>query len=40
MILIQPSTHHYELKNNELLIDFTNGCYGFESEKYILTKIE
>jgi hypothetical protein len=39
-ILIQPSTHHYELKNNELLIDFTNGCYGFESEKYNLIKIK
>lgn len=40
MILIQPSTHHYELKNNGLFIDFTNGCYGFESGKYNLIKIE
>jgi hypothetical protein len=40
MILIQPSTHHYELKDNELLIDFTNGCYGFGSEKYNLIKID
>jgi len=40
MILVQPSTHHYEFKNNELLIDFTNGCYGFEFEKYNLTKLK
>jgi hypothetical protein len=40
MILIQPSTHHYELNSNVLFIDFTNGCYGFESAKYTLTKID
>lgn len=40
MILVQPTTHHYELKENVLLIDFTNGCYGFNSMRYNLTKIE
>jgi hypothetical protein len=39
-ILVQPSTHHYEFKNNKLFIDFTNGCYGFKFELYNLTKIE
>ncbi len=40
MILVLPTTHFYELKNNELTIDFSNGCYGFEREIYNLTKIE
>jgi hypothetical protein len=40
LILVQPSTHHYEFKNNQLLIDFTNGCYGFEPQKYSLAKIK
>ena len=40
MILVRPSTHHYEFKNNVLLIDFSNGCYGFDSKIYNLTKIE
>ena len=40
MILVQPSTHFYELKNNELSIDFSNGCYGFVKEKYILIRLE
>ena len=38
-ILVQPSTHFYDLKNNELLIDFSNGCYGFSKEKYYLTRL-
>ena len=40
MIGVQPSTHVYELKNNELTIDFSNGCYGFDREIYHLTKLE
>lgn len=39
-ILVLPSTHYYELKNNELIIDFSNGCYGFDKEIYNLTKLE
>ena len=31
-ILVSPSTHQYSLTNNKLKIDFTNGCYGFNSE--------
>ncbi len=33
LILVQPTTHEYELKNNELTIDFSNGVYGFESKR-------
>lgn len=39
-ILVRPTTHYYEFKNNVLLIDFSNGCYGFDSQIYSLTKIE
>jgi hypothetical protein len=39
-ILVQPSTHKFELENNQLVIDFTNGCYGFQSKKYNLRRIE
>ena len=39
-ILVRPTTHHYEFKNNVLLIDFSNGCYGFGTKIYNLTKIE
>ena len=31
-ILVSPSTHNYTLTSDELKIDFTNGCYGFNSE--------
>jgi hypothetical protein len=31
-ILVSPSTHNYSLNINKLKIDFTNGCYGFDSE--------
>ena len=36
-ILVLPTTHHYEFKEKELLIDFANGCYGFDKKviKYI-----
>lgn len=40
MILVRPTTHHYEFKNNVLLIDFSNSCYGFDTKIYNLTKIE
>ena len=40
MILVQPTTHHYEFKNNVLLIDFSKGCYGFDTNIFNLTKIE
>jgi hypothetical protein len=39
-ILIQPSTHKFELDNNQLVIDFTNGCYGFQSKKYNLVRVD
>jgi hypothetical protein len=31
-ILVSPSRHNFTLSNNTIKIDFTNGCYGFESE--------
>ncbi len=37
-IYVKPSTHSIKLKNDELTIDFTNGCYGFEKEVYVFTK--
>lgn len=40
MILVQPSTHFYELKNNELTIDFSNGCYGFDKQIYTLKRLQ
>jgi len=38
-ILVPPSTHFYEFKNNELIIDFSSGCYGFDKQIYTLTKL-
>jgi hypothetical protein len=32
-ILIAPTTHFYQLKGNELTIDFTKGCYGFREQE-------
>ena len=32
-ILVQPTTHHFELKRKELLIDFTRSCYGFNQKE-------
>jgi hypothetical protein len=29
-INVLPSSHIYEIKDNILTIDFTNGCYGFD----------
>lgn len=40
MILVQSSTHFYRLKNKELHIDFSNGCYGFSEEIYTLARLE
>jgi hypothetical protein len=38
MILVLPSTHHFELNGNSLRIDFTNGCYGFKSKINVYIK--
>lgn len=27
-------------ENNQLILDLTNGCYGFQSKKYNLRRIE
>jgi len=29
-IYVKPTTHPYKLNEDELIIDFTGGCYGFE----------
>ena len=38
LIFVQPTTHKYNLKNNELTIDFSNGVYGFENKKITYIK--
>ncbi len=40
MIGVPPTTHFYEIKNKELIINFSNGCYGFDKQIYKLTKLE
>ena len=40
MTLVKPTTHYYEIKSDSLKIDFRNGCYGFETEIYSLSRIE
>jgi hypothetical protein len=37
-ILVMPSNHPYILHNNKLTIDFSNGCYGFNSERETFIK--
>jgi hypothetical protein len=32
-IWVLATSHYYTLKNGELMIDFSNGCYGFLPEK-------
>ena len=33
-IYVQPTTHYFELKEDELMIDFSNDqCFGFPKEK-------
>ena len=31
-VLVQPTNHDYNIKNGELTIDFSIGCYGFEND--------
>lgn len=38
LVLVQSTTHSYNLKNNELIIDFSNGSYGFDSKKITYIK--
>ncbi len=37
-VSVDPSTHSIKLKNNELILDFSNGCYGFKKEVYVFKK--
>jgi hypothetical protein len=37
-ILVIPSAHYYNLDSKELMIDFSNHCYGFEPEKETFLK--
>jgi hypothetical protein len=32
-ILVSPTTHFYQIKNNELTIDFRPSCYGFRGQE-------
>ena len=38
-ILVSPTTHNYSLTYNMLKIDFTNGCYGFRSERITFIRL-
>jgi len=31
-IYVFPTTHHFQLNDQELTIDFSNGCYGFRKQ--------
>ena len=35
---VQSTTHSYNLKNDKLIIDFSNGSYGFDSKKITYIK--
>jgi hypothetical protein len=39
-ILVQPTTHTYRRYDNEITINLTNGCYGFEQDIYLLSKLD
>ena len=39
MIYVEPTTHSYEFYNDDLIIDFSGGCYGFESVVSKYTKV-
>ena len=32
LIYVFPTTHHFQLNDQELTIDFRNGCYGFRKQ--------
>jgi len=32
-ILVKPTTHYFHLEEEKLIIDFSNGCYGFPKER-------
>jgi hypothetical protein len=37
-IWVRATAHYYHLDGRELIIDFSNGCYGFSSEKITFQK--
>ncbi len=37
-IMVVATAHYYTLKNQEWMIDFSNGCYGFSPEKETFIK--
>jgi hypothetical protein len=37
-IYVVPTTHHFQLIDQELTIDFSNGCYGFRKQIINFTK--
>ncbi len=39
-IAVLPTTQQYNLDNNKLVIDFSNGCYGFDSKIEVFKKRE
>jgi len=39
MLLVQSSTHNYIFNDDELVIDFSNGCYSFGRQVYTLKRL-
>jgi len=39
-ILTQPTTHHVELLDNTLSIDFSKGTYGMRKKEIVLNRID
>lgn len=37
-IWVMAAAHYYQLDNRELMIDFSNQCYGFDAEKKTFIK--
>jgi len=39
-ICVNPSSHYFQLKDLTLMIDFSNGCYGFPTKKMEYYSVE
>ena len=38
--IVQATSHRCFINQNEMVIDFSNGCYGFNSQEYKFLKLE
>lgn len=39
-LLTKPSTHHVEILDNTLSVDFSNGTYGMRKQEIVLNRID